>query len=63
MNNITIEKLEQIEAERAKTFSDPAFIKWMRKLNVSRLYQEPTSMLNARDLNQQYDFSKLKFSR
>ena len=35
MENITIERLEQIEQERQKVIGDPAYQQWMRELNVS----------------------------
>jgi len=62
MENITIERLEQIEQERLKTMSDKKFQKWMKQLNVSQSYSEPTGRLNARDMNQQYDYKNYKFA-
>jgi len=61
MENITIERLEQIEQERQKVIGDPAYQQWMRELNVSQSYSEPTGKLNARDMNNQYDYSNYKF--
>ena len=54
--NVSIERLEQIEQERLKTMSDKKFQKWMKQLNVSQSYSEPTGRLNARDMNNQYDY-------
>ena len=62
MENISIERLEQIEQERLKTMSDKKFQKWMKQLNVSQSYSEPTGRLNARDMNQQYDYKNYKFA-
>ena len=62
MENITIERLEQIEQERQKVIGDPAYQQWMRELNVSQSYSEPTGRLNARDMNQQYDYKNYKFA-
>ena len=61
MENITIERLEQIEQERQEVIGDPAYQQWMRELNVSQSYSEPTGKLNARDMNNQYDYSNYKF--
>ena len=61
MENITIERLEQIEQERQEVIGDPAYQQWMRELNVSQSYSEPTGIFNARDMNNQYDFKNFKF--
>jgi hypothetical protein len=61
MENITIERLEQIEQERQEVIGDPAYQQWIRELNVSQSYSEPTGKLNARDMNNQYDYSNYKF--
>lgn len=61
LNNITIERFEQIEDERAKTFNDPAFIKWMRKFKVSRLASNPNAMEQTRRAMEDYNFSNYKF--
>ena len=61
MENITIERLEQIEQERQEVIGDPAYQQWMRELNVSQSYSEPTGRLNARDMNNQYDYKNFKF--
>ena len=61
MENITIERLEQIEQERQEVIGDPAYQQWMRELNVSQSYSEPTGKLNARDMNNQYNYSNYKF--
>ena len=56
MENITIERLEQIEKERLETMASKKFQQWMKQLNVSQSYSEPTGRLNARDMNNQYDY-------
>ena len=61
MENITIERLEQIEQERQEVIGDPAYQQWMRELNVSQSYSEPTGKLNACDMNNQYNYSNYKF--
>ncbi len=42
INNISIERLEQIEREREQTQSDPAYHKWIAELNVSAHIVEET---------------------
>ena len=60
MENITIERLEQIEQERQEVIGDPAYQQWMKELNVSQSYSEPTGIFNARDMNNQYDYKNFK---
>ena len=62
MENITIERLEQIEKERLETMASKKFQQWMKQLNVSQSYSEPTGKLNAREMNQQYDYKNYKFA-
>ena len=51
-----IEKMELVEKERNLTMSDPNFQNWMRELNVSQSYEDPTSKINARELQSQYGY-------
>ena len=53
---------EKLEQERFETMGDEKFQRWMKELNVSQSYTEPTSKLNARDMNNQYDFKNFKLS-
>ena len=62
MENISIERLEQIEKERLETMASKKFQQWMKQLNVSQSYSEPTSKFNAREMNQQYDYKNYKFA-
>ena len=62
MENITIERLEQIERERLETMANKKFQQWMKQLNISQSYSEPTSKLNAREMNNQYDYKNYKFA-
>jgi hypothetical protein len=50
--------MEEIEKERNETMSDPAFQNWMRNLNVSQSYEDPTLRLNGKDVQSQYDVKK-----
>ena len=36
--NTSLERLQEIENERAQTNNDPEFHKWLQQLNVSRLH-------------------------
>ena len=51
-----IEKLELIEMERNETMSNPLFQQWMSELHVSQSYEDPTSKINARELQSQYGY-------
>ena len=51
-----IEKMELVEKERNLTMSDPNFQNWMRELKVSQSYEDPTSKINARELQSQYGY-------
>jgi hypothetical protein len=53
---------EKLEQERFETMGDEKFQMWMKELNVSQSYTEPTGKFNARDMNDQYDFKNYKFS-
>jgi hypothetical protein len=60
--DITIERLQEIELEREQTQSNPDFQQWMKELNISRAYVNPTGILNAHDIMIQYDYNKYKFN-
>lgn len=49
---------EQLETERAETTLDPNYQQWVRDLNVSQSYVNPDGYIRAKELNEQYDFSK-----
>ena len=52
--NISIERLEQIETERAETLMDPAFREWLKQLNVSRMCIRREGVDRARELMSQW---------
>ena len=58
---ITLERLEEIEQEREKTMNDPKYQEWINKLNVSKSYIDMNGILRARDMINQYDYSKYDF--
>ena len=57
MITTSIERLEQIEAERQETIYSQAFQQWTSSLNVSRLYSNPEPMINAAQMNREYNFN------
>lgn len=55
---------ENLEKERHETIGNLEFQNWMKELNVSQSYEDPTLKLNASDLMRQYNtnkYSKLNF--
>ena len=56
--NITIERLQQIEEEREATQFDPEFQRWMKELNVSKMYVNKDGIINARNMMQDYSIAK-----
>jgi len=56
--NVTIERLQEIENEREQTNGDPNFQDWIKQMNVSRMYVSINGLLKAKDLMDQYDYSK-----
>ena len=58
--NVSIERLEQIEAERQETMNSSSFQEWVNNLRVSLCYSNPEPIINAREMNNQYDYSKNK---
>ena len=63
MYNISIERLEAIERERQETSLNKSYQRWVKSLNVSRLYTSPEPRLNAKEMNNQYNFKKNKVGR
>ena len=51
---------EKLEQERTETMSDPKFREWVEQLNVSQSFVDREPILNANEMNIQYDFKKLK---
>jgi hypothetical protein len=55
-------KIQEIEKQREETMATSDFQNWMKQLNVSRLHEDRSSKINAKDLQSQYDvklYSKL----
>jgi len=62
-NNITVERLEQIERERSETIASQAYQRWMRELRVASLYVDQTLIWNARQAMQEWDSSRFNTNR
>jgi hypothetical protein len=58
--NVSIERLEQIELERQETMNSSSFQEWVNALRVSLCYSNPEPIINARQMNNQYDYGKNK---
>jgi len=56
MLSTSIERLEQIEAARQETIYSEAFQQWTSSLNVSRLYSNPEPLINAAQMNKEYNY-------
>lgn len=52
--NVSIERLEQIEAERQQTVNDANFQAWFKQLNVSRLHVDKTGVIRAVEIMSQW---------
>jgi len=57
-NNISVERLEQIERERQQTLSDPLYREWLQALNVSSSYTDQSLIYNARQAMQEWDSTR-----
>jgi len=62
MKQVSIERLEQIEREREEVASNPAYQAWMKELNVSRSYSDPSAKLNGAELTSQYNYSNFTYN-
>ena len=49
---------EKVEQERQETIGTLEFQNWMKELNVSQSYEDPTLKHNASDLMRQYNTNK-----
>ena len=59
-NNISVERLEQIERERQQTISDPLYREWLQALNVSSSYTDQSLIYNARQAMQAWDSTRFR---
>ena len=59
-NNITVERLEQIEQERERTMADVAYQRWMQDLRVASRYVDRQLIHNAQYAMQEWDSSRFR---
>lgn len=59
-NNITVERLEQIELERNQTTADLAYQRWMKELKVGSMYIDRKLIHNANLAMQDWDASRFR---
>ena len=57
-----VQAYEALEKRRAEIMLDPKFQLWVKELNISQSYVEPSGFIKAKDLNNQYDYSNLSKS-
>ena len=54
LEHITIERLQEIEAERAQTQQNPEFQAWMQQLKVGRLCVDRDGIVKANQMMQEW---------
>lgn len=59
LKHITLERLQEIEAERAQTETDPNFQAWMHELKVGRLCVTKDGITRAQQMMADWDQSSL----
>lgn len=59
LDNISLERLQEIEQERAKTQSDPEFQSWMTQLNIGRLCVNRDGIIRANQMMQEWKMNSL----
>ena len=59
-NNITVERLEQIEREREETMADVAYQRWMQDLRVASMYVDRQLIHNAQHAMQEWDITRFR---
>lgn len=59
LQKISLERLQQIEQERATTQLDPEFQSWMHQLNISRLHVNRDGIIKANQMMQDWKMNLL----
>lgn len=62
-NNITVERLQEIELERNQTMADLAYQRWMKDLQVGSMYIDRQLIHNANLAMQEWDSTRLNIER
>jgi hypothetical protein len=48
---------DELETERITTMLDPKYQQWVSEFNISQSYSDPSGLIRARELNEQYNYS------
>jgi hypothetical protein len=59
LEHISLERLQEIEQERAQTQSDPEFQSWMHELNIGRLCVNREGIVRANLMMQEWKMNSL----
>ncbi len=59
LKHIKLERLQEIEAERAQTETDPNFQTWMSELKVGKLYEKKDGITRAQQMMADWNQSPL----
>ena len=59
LERLDLEKYEQLEMDRNRTYADSEFQQWVSELNVSQSYIDREGIIRANELNRQYEYSHL----
>ena len=59
LEHISVERLQEIEQERAQTQSDPEFQSWMHELNIGRLCINREGIVRANLMMQEWKMNSL----
>ena len=59
LERLDLEKYEQLERDRNRTYADTGFQQWVSQLNISQSYEDREGILRANEINNQYDYSGL----
>jgi len=62
-NNITVERLQEIEQERNQTMADLAYQRWMQDLQVGSRWIDRKLIHNANLAMQEWDSTRLNIER
>ena len=52
-----VQAYEELQRKREETMLDPKYQQWVKELNISQSYLEPSGFIRAKEINSQYDFS------
>jgi hypothetical protein len=59
LERLDLEKYEQLEMDRNRTYADTGFQQWVSQLNISQSYEDREGILRANEINNQYEYSTL----